>query len=345
MTAPAATEDDRPRLAVRILPWAAEFLLAVAVGMTLLPRLTVRWDVVAMAGSFAPYAIGSALLGVALLVVIALRNRARPGRRREVLLWLAGGVMIVTVLVAMQGPRFLADDRPAAGPSFTVAAVNLRLGEADPDDLSRVTDAADVVVLTEITEPVADRLEALGLTDRLPYALDVDLPTRGARGTMVYSRFPLSPARALMDGSVHQNWVTAVAVPEVGRVRLVAVHPRRPYARAETWLGEQRALRAALPRDPLIVVAGDFNAVPEHASMINLADHGLTSATDITGDGQLRTFVARGVLPPLIRIDHVLVGEQLTATSTTTLRVDGTDHLGLQAVVARRASGGGGDKK
>lgn len=322
---------------------AAGLLLAVAIGTTLLPRLAVRWDVVAMAGSFAPHAVAPALLGVVLLAVAARLRRTKSGRRSAPLLGLVGGVVALTAMVGCQVPRFVADDRPAAGPSFTVAAVKLRLGEADPDDVTRVTSRADVAVLTEITEPLADRLSALGLTDRLPYALDVDLPGRGSRGTMVYSRFPLSSAQALMKGSVHQNWVTTVAVPEFGEVTLVAVHPRRPHARAKTWLGEQQALRAALPRDPLTVVAGDFNAVPEHASMAGLHEDGFAGATDITGNGQLRTFIAGGALPPLIRIDHVLVSAQLTATSTTTLDVARTDHLGLQAVIAQRGATGSSD--
>lgn len=334
---PSSRGDGR-RIAVRVLAGVAALLLAVAIGLTLLPRLALRWDVVAMAGSFAPYAIGPALVGVAVLALAVALSRAGVGRRRKLLrACLVGGLAIVTVLVTIQGPRFMADDRHPHGPSFTVAAVNLRLGGASPVAVERATEAADVVVFTEITQSLADRLVAIGITDRLPYALDVDLPRRGARGTTIYSRFPLSPPRALMAGSVHQNWVTSLTVPGIGRATLVAVHPRRPYPRARTWLGEQRALRAALPRDPLTVVAGDFNAVPEHASMVGLHEDGFTSAADITGDGQLRTFVARGVLPPLIRIDHVLLSPQLTASSTTTLRVAGTDHLGVQAVIARRA--------
>lgn len=330
-----STGSDPTRPAVRVLTCAAGLSIGVAVAMTLLPRLTVATDVVAMAGSFAPYALVPAASGVAGLTVAA-RTRARSRRGPDMLLQLVSSALILSVLVALALPRFRADDRPAAGVGFTLAAVNLRLGEADPDGLARAVAGADVAVLSEITRPVAARLDRNGFAERLPYALEVALPRRGAGGTMVYSRFPLGPARPLMADAVHQNWVTTVEMPQLGPVTLVAVHPRRPYARQNTWLGEQRALRAALPRDPLTVVAGDFNAVPEHATMLDLADDGFTSATDITGDGQLRTFNARGILPPLIRIDHILVSERLTATAVTTLAVKGSDHLGLQAVIAGR---------
>ena len=84
-----------------------------------------------------------------------------------------------------------------------------------------------------------------------------------------------------------------------------------------------------------MIVAGDFNAVPDHGPMQQLRRMGLRSVTDIVGAGWLPTFPAgRRVIPPLLPIDHVLVNDRLTATSVTTFEVDGTDHRGILTTLA-----------
>ena len=61
---------------------------------------------------------------------------------------------------------------------------------------------------------------------------------------------------------------------------------------------------------------------------------GLKSVTDIVGAGWLPTYPADAPVPPLIPIDHILVDDQLTGTSISTVRVSGSDHLGLLATLA-----------
>ena len=73
--------------------------------------------------------------------------------------------------------------------------------------------------------------------------------------------------------------------------------------------------------------------------MRSLRADGLTSATDVVGAGWLPTYPSdkpQG-LPPLLPIDHILVSRSLTATSVTTFRAEGTDHLGLVATIAGTA--------
>ncbi len=56
---------------------------------------------------------------------------------------------------------------------------------------------------------------------------------------------------------------------------------------------------------------------------------GLKSATDVAGAGWLPTYPANRRIPPLLPIDHVLINEDLTATSVTSFALSGSDHRGL----------------
>jgi endonuclease/exonuclease/phosphatase (EEP) superfamily protein YafD len=82
------------------------------------------------------------------------------------------------------------------------------------------------------------------------------------------------------------------------------------------------------------VLAGDFNAVSDHGPMQALRRAGLKSATDVAGAGWLPTYPANRPIPPLLPIDHVLINDDLTATSVTSLPVSGSDHRGLFVTLA-----------
>jgi endonuclease/exonuclease/phosphatase (EEP) superfamily protein YafD len=116
----------------------------------------------------------------------------------------------------------------------------------------------------------------------------------------------------------------------------MAVHPCNPYCGHGLWASEHAALASVAAADlgqPL-VLAGDFNAVDDHGPMLDLRRLGLRSATDLVGAGWLPTYPANRAFPPLLPIDHVLLDDQLTATSIRRVRVAGTDHLGLLTAIA-----------
>jgi endonuclease/exonuclease/phosphatase (EEP) superfamily protein YafD len=153
--------------------------------------------------------------------------------------------------------------------------------------------------------------------------------------TLIYSRFPLTRTTPIV-GSTYQQWVTTVTVPGLGAVRLVAGHPCNPFCGSNRFRSDHQLLRAAADANlggPLIV-AGDLNAVDDHAPIRALHRDGLESVTDILGAGWLPTYPANLAVPPLLPIDHVLVNHFLTATSVERVRIAGTDHLGLVAQIA-----------
>ena len=334
-----AAPPARPRTA-----WSsrARRLLVVVGGLALAPSLIgtllrvapPRDDATALVASFIPYALpGYAVAVLAFGVAAVLPRRLPAGRRWVRLLTLVAAVGLACHLT-WTVPYFVPDGRPATSPAFTLLSLNMYKGHADPDQLVTEGQAADVVVLVETTPEALAALADRGWLRRFPYAAG------GVEGvqsdTAVYSRFQLSDSE-LLGTTSFQQWVTTVDAPGIGRLGLMAVHPCNPYCGFNLWATEHAALAQAAADNlnrPL-VVAGDFNAVDDHGPMQDLYRLGLESATDLVGAGWLPTYPADRPFPPLLPIDHVLVDDQLTATSIHTVRIAGTDHLGLLTTIAR----------
>jgi endonuclease/exonuclease/phosphatase (EEP) superfamily protein YafD len=286
-------------------------------------------DATALVAAFIPYGILAYAASLCCFVAAAIAARFRLPL-----------IMIVVGLCALLGvhtrwlaPFFVADHRPATTRTFTLLSQNLYAGRADPTALVAQAQQADVVVLLEATPDSLRALQAAGLSRRLPYA--VGAPQQGVSNTAIYSRFPLTDAR-LVGGTLFQQYVATVRLPDLGPVRLIAAHACNPYCGGGHWANDHVILRAtadAYLTQPL-VMAGDLNAVDDHGPLQALRRDGLESATDIAGAGWLPTYPANKVLPPLLPIDHVLLNDKLTATSIHTIKVPGTDHLGLVATIA-----------
>ncbi|HET9872636.1 MAG TPA: endonuclease/exonuclease/phosphatase family protein [Propionibacteriaceae bacterium] len=285
-------------------------------------------NLTAMLTSFVSY--GIVAYGMALLFLLIALVRAR---RRTLL------VVLTALTAAMLGchliwlaPLFVADHRPATTAPFTVLSLNLLGGNADSEQLMSQAAAVDVAVLLETTPTALRRLEALGWDRRFPYAAGGS--ERFSSGSAIYSRYPLTD-QEVIPTSFPQRAATA-AIPGIGQVRIVAVHPCNPFCGEGTWLAEHEQLRsvAAAHRGQPLVLAGDFNAVEDHLPLRRLRADGLVSATDLLGAGWLPTYPANRAVPPVIPIDHVLLSPELTATALSRFAVSGTDHLGLITSVA-----------
>lgn len=317
----------------RVVPGAATTLallaLVPALAATLLRLVGPTDDTWALAASFVPYGQLGYPLALVLLLVALVR-----ARRRRVL-----GVLAL-VVVALSGlhlawtlPLFVPDHRPVVGPSFTVLSQNVQNGGIDVAELTAVARDVDVVVLLETTPGFVRALQSPAWEAEFPYALgDVSGPQAN---TSVYSRFPLSQSRDYGHDAFTQ-WVTTVSVPGRAPVRLVAAHPCNPYCGRGLFAADHAALEQTVRANlgsPL-VVAGDLNAVDDHAPLVRLRADGMRSATDLVGAGWVPTYPADRAFPPLFGIDHVLVNAQLTATSQRTVSLAGTDHLGLVVTIA-----------
>lgn len=292
-------------------------------------------DTFVMGTSFSDYGLGACLVSAGAAVVACAARR--------------GPLPVVLGLAALGcgaahaswiAPRFLGRANPrgsariATGAErFTILSQNLELGQADPASVLEVARTADVVVLVEVTEPAVAALRSLGWSARFPHGTPGTLPADGAAGTAVFSRFPLRSVQAV-EGLAHQTWQVGIDVPGLGVVEVVAVHPVRPFRGRDGWRAEQEQLQAVLPDGPQTVVAGDFNAVDSHHPIRALRRLGLCSSTELAGSGWQPTFPANTALPALIEIDHVLLAPGLTAVRSGTVRVRGTDHLGVLARIS-----------
>ncbi|HSE71265.1 MAG TPA: endonuclease/exonuclease/phosphatase family protein [Nocardioidaceae bacterium] len=291
--------------------------------------------------SFTPFAIVPYALSCLLLVVVAVAARGRRRTTARVSLAVTSVLLGLHVFWA-SGPYVGQDAAQAAkGDPFTVLTANLFWGRADA---ARIVDLAlqnraDVLVFSEITPAAQSRMEALGLRRVYPYEAGEALD--GVGGTMVFATGPVREVRQL-DTSFG-GYRMRVALPD-GEIDLVAAHPFPPTGDADRWRADHRAvLRAATTAEGPTVVAGDLNATVDHRPLRTLREAGFVTASEAAISGWQPTWPdtdRRGPLgigvPPLLQIDHVLVGEGVRALDTQSVTVPGSDHRALVAVLELR---------
>jgi endonuclease/exonuclease/phosphatase (EEP) superfamily protein YafD len=318
-----------PRPGTAVFVVAGLFFAVPGLAMTFLRIVPPRDDGTALLAAFIPYGtIGYALallcFGVALLLA----------RRRTALMLVS---VIVAALLALHlswiAPLFVPDRRPATTKPFTVFSLNMHHGQADPAQVAQQASTADVVILVEATESALRALKPFEWDVRFPYSVG-DAPG-SISDTAIYSRFLLTDTASL-PGTSFQQHVTTASAPGIPDLRIIAAHPCNPYCGRGLWASEHAVLQSSVEQnlDQPLMVVGDLNAVDDHGPMRALRRAGMKSATDVVGAGWLPTYPANRRVPPLLPIDHVLLNDQLTATSISTVHIDGTDHLGLVAAVA-----------
>lgn len=287
----------------------------------------------ALLASFIPYGLVFWLPALVFLGIATIRAR-RSGTVARVGLVLVSLLALLGLLagLAWQAPAFVGSSRPATTDSIAVASLNVQHGGADPATTARRVADADIVTFVEATPDWVAALPA-GFRQEFPYA--VGAPLQYNAGSVIFARYPITSSEAL-PASSFQQWAAMVDTPQLGTLRVVAVHPCNPYCGPGLWTAEHTELRHWLARqdDVATVVAGDFNAVDDHGPMRELYADGWRSAANLAGAGYVRTYPANRRVPPLIGIDHILVNDRLTATSFSTFDVPSTDHRGVLAEIA-----------
>lgn len=256
-------------------------------------------------------------------------------RARSVLLTVVA-VALVGAGAVQYGPlvspaRGYDDDE---GVDLRVLVQNLEYGRADPVDVVRAVrdGGVDLLLTVEATPEAVDGLRAAGLGEMLPHEASHAAPQ--AAGVAVWSRYALSPPERVPGFSLGVLR-TDMAGP-AGPVTVVAAHPLAPVFDAPTAVEEADRLRwylGGLPGPAPVVVGGDFNATWDHARFRGLRGLGYTDSVSGGGDGWVPTWPADRRVPPLIGIDHVLARGASAVGETSTVRVGGTDHLGVLATV------------
>jgi len=279
------------------------------------------WQLALVAG--APYLMLVVPIGV--IVAVALRRW-----------WMVAlSALVAAACAYTQAPLYIADTWPVTEARVNVMTQNTDLGRASAADIVKAVRSHDVdaLVVTELTQPMRDRLRNAGLDKELPFA--AARPEPGARGTGIWSRTRVEDERQVSGFSC--ALVTAQIRVDRGYgpepVRLVGLHLIGPTWDVAGWRRDAERLRRALQPSAKgwpTIVAGDFNATPDSLWLRDALRNGFTNAADSAGAGLVRTYPADY---PVLAIDHVLTSK-LVAQSVARVRVTGTDHRGIVATLA-----------
>jgi endonuclease/exonuclease/phosphatase (EEP) superfamily protein YafD len=226
----------------------------------------------------------------------------------------------------------------AEGPKLRVVTANIRHGNRRPTELGRELAAweGDVLFLQELIPDHLIPLKEAGAFDRYPYSY-VDA-RNGSFGGGIWSRFPLSEAETWAVSG--HPVARAVADVDGHPVRLFNVHAKAPSRKwaIPLWKEQLAVLGEGAKADPRpVVIAGDFNATYGHKPFRNLLATGLREAHMEVGRGLARTWPRGGrIIPPVYRLDHVLVSPGLAVLDVREGRGKGSDHRPVIADLALR---------
>ncbi len=266
-----------------------------------------------------------------LLLGVATRRLALAG----------AGAALVVAQVAYAAPEVLAA-RPV--PRWASAAPHIRLLDANVGADGGRTDVAgfarqirsvspDVVLLEEATPGQVATLVGDGALAALRFRYEV----RGLApwGFAVASRFRLRVVGTSWRGGEPYLVRLVLSLPG-GPLRLWMVHAASPALSVADWRTELTGV-AGLVRSlgsGRLVIAGDFNASWGNPPFAGIVARGLADAAAARGDPFAMTWPEGLVVPPLVRIDHVLVGPGLSVPAISTGNGPGSDHRDLVATLA-----------
>jgi endonuclease/exonuclease/phosphatase (EEP) superfamily protein YafD len=322
---------------VRVALLVGCWLIVAVLGLVALLRF-VAWD------SIEPLIVLDALTLVVYLPAWAVAIGALVARRW----WLAAAAaVVVAAQLAFVAPELLA---AAPVPTWARHAPVVRVFDANIDKSLRFAagyvraieqDRPDLVTLEELTPPALRSMVASGALARFPYRCAA--PAYGATGFLIASRLRLTDCRVLSvlaDGLSTPYMVDATLWSPGGPIALRLVHTLAPFP---AYWREWSAALAAVGRsvrasgDGRMLMVGDFNATWGNSGFVALLRDGLTDGAAARGKLFDMTWPNGAVVPPFVRIDHVLTGARLAVTEIAAKPGFGSDHRYLVAVVAIRA--------
>lgn len=332
------TSGTRPALARTVfgLGWLAVGALTVVALIRMIPAET-EPVLIGVQGIAVWLLLPAYPLLAAAVIVLARRSRhrsARPAGRRwpfalatTALALAALQLVLLVTAIGWHGPRVA----PDGSVPLRIVSANVLLDNTELPALAGellATDA-DVIVLAEVTPEHLDSLAASPLWAAYPYrALDA---LAGFHGSAIFSRLEITSGGPIdVAGS---PMLEATIQSPAGLVRIIDVHTLAPIdaRNVVSWRAQLAELAqvAANEGGPL-VLAGDFNATLDHAPLQRLVATGLRDAFLEAGSGYGATWPRwDGLLPPLMRLDHVLVSSQISVVAVTTQTSVGSDHRRL----------------
>ncbi|WP_433341137.1 endonuclease/exonuclease/phosphatase family protein [Streptomyces sp. CA-253872] len=269
--------------------------------------------------AFLPWLTAPALLGL----LLAAYGRWRAGTG-----W---GVLVVAGLCGalLPGATQRADD-PGSGTPLRVLSANVEFGHAAPALVGEVRRTRpDLVLVPECPARCVATLRA-----GLPAWRYVSRAAgEGSAGSLVLSRHPLRPTRPVPA----QMTMPGADMTFAGRtLRVQLAHPKPPLP-GLTTVWETELARLARTAPGVDVMAGDFNASQDHAAFRALLAAGpLRDTARTLHRSRVPTWPSRTAPVIGTQIDHVLYGRRLAARAVRFVRIEGTDHLAVEAELVVR---------
>jgi hypothetical protein len=315
---------------------AAGWLIVAVLGLVALLRL-VAWD------AAEPLIVLNALTLVVYLPAWVVAAAALLARRWRLA---AAAAIIVVAQLAFAAPELLA---AAPVPGWARHAPVVRVFDANVDQSLHFQagyvraieqDRPGLVTLEEFTPSALQAMVASGVLAGFGYRCAA--PAYGATGFLIASRLRLTGCRVqtvLWDGQRVPYMVQATLWSPAGPVALRLVHTLAPFpASSREWTAALaaviRSVRAS--GDSRMLMIGDFNATWGNRGFAALLHDGLTDGAAARGKATDMTWPNGAIVPPFVRIDHILTGARLATTQITARPGFGSDHRYLLATVAIR---------
>ena len=264
--------------------------------------------------SFTPYVAGAAF--AVPVAALLLRRKAAA----------VAGLAVALALGGLLVPRVLEEGQPAAeGPVLRVLSANIQFGLTPPDRLLALAREmrADVLSVQELPPGTRQKLEEKGVLELFPHTAN------GTHDTTLYSRHPFQAGEAPSGAVRAMLDVPGAAQP----VEFVAVHTCAPLhpGLGGCWRDSQTELPAATPEGTPRILAGDFNATLDHASLRDVLSTGYRDAAEVRGAGLRATWPASGWSFPGIVIDHVFADRRIAVLDYAVHDLPGSDHRAVSA--------------
>lgn len=274
---------------------------------------------IASAQALTPWVVPFAVPATVAAVVLGRYAIAALG----VLTVVAFAVLVVPLLVPAELPP--AD---ASSPALTIVHSNLLYSNPTIDDAiaALLATGADVIAVSELTHEFERAIERSRIGAEYPFTSTK--PMQGAGGLGIWSRLPLVPGPRPLDSRMSLS-----AEVDLGGRPLVILlaHPPPPLRHADEWRSEMDALarRPASERERTVLVA-DLNVSYFHPAFRRfLAGTGWRDVHTARGRGFSVSWPTDRLVPPFVRLDHALVGADVTATAIEDVDVPGSDHRGF----------------
>lgn len=320
MTAPVHRTPVSVRLRL-LADGAALLALCAPLGVAVLALSGMRNQYADLAAQFVVPTLVATAIGLLPLLLLRLWHSA-----------VFGAVVALALLAAAWPQVFPAGPAPAEGaPAIRLYTANIHVENADVAAVTASVKAAqaDIVMLIEVSPPVAERLDAIL----------ADYPHRAPNGvavgstTVIASRWPLTASPSPADGL---DAVVVAASTPLGPVTLVGAHLTRPWPFIESWgqISQTAALQARLaPLSGPRIVAGDFNSVSSARIGRQIQnDIGLHPAGGLAGTWPTSAPAFVG-----ITIDQVYASRDLAFVSRRIGRANGSDHYPVVTEITRAA--------